>query len=948
MKIDAPLVAALNAAVTSAGDVRMRATDRLAYAHDASHFALTPRAVVTAADAAEIGQVFAAAGQAGVPVTFRSGGTSLSGQAGTDGVLIDTRRHFREIEVLDDGHRVRVAPGATVRQVNARLARWGRKLGPDPASEVACTVGGVVANNSSGMACGTAANSYATLESLVFVLPSGTVIDTAEPGADDRLRAGEPGLHRGLAALRQRILHAPHLRSRIEQQFSMKNTMGYGLNSLLDYSRPVDILAHLAVGSEGTLGFIASVVLRTVPVFAHARTGLLVFDNLSAATGALPALTETGPATIELLDATSLRVGQRDPRADELLRGLAVREHAALLVEYQDDSVAAVQEAADAAEVVLQRLPVAGTPALTGDASARAAYWHIRKGLYAMVAEARPSGTTALLEDVVVPVPELLPTCQELTALFTRHGYEDNVIFGHAKDGNIHFMLTERLGSGAPLDRFARFTDDMVELILRRGGSLKAEHGTGRMMAPFVRRQYGDELYEIMLEIKRLCDPGGLLSPGVVLSDDPAGHLTHLKSAPRVEDEVDRCVECGFCEPVCPSRDLTTTPRQRIVLRREIERARQAGDLELLGELSREYDYDGIDTCAVDGMCQTACPVLINTGDLVKRLRTEQAGTVAPAAWRAAARHWDGFTRVAATALTAAQHLPAAAVTRASDVARKVAGEDVVPRWSPDLPGGGRRRGSVPAPGEEPAAVLFSSCTGTMFGSPEGGTGAADAFRLLCARAGLRLRTPEGLPGLCCGTPWRSKGMTRGYEEMAARVLPGLWTASEEGRIPIVGDASSCTEGLRHMVEAGGRHYSAIRVLDAVEFAAEHVLPKLAVTERIGHIALHPTCSAVRMGMAGDLRAVAESVAESVTVPPSWGCCGFAGDRGLLRPELTAAATTAQADELNEHPGGFAAYVSCNRTCELGMTRATGHSYLHVLELVERATRPGAAVSPRD
>ncbi|WP_308816605.1 FAD-binding and (Fe-S)-binding domain-containing protein [Pseudonocardia alni] len=759
------------------------------------------------------------------------------------------------------------------------------------------------------------------------------MLDSALTDADARLRAAEPELHAGLARLRDRVRGDAGLRVHVEQQFSMKNTMGYGLNSLLDHTEPAQILAHLAVGSEGTLGFIASVVLRTVPLLSHARTGLLVFPDLASATGALPALVSTGPATIELLDATSLRVGQRDTRADPAFRDLVVDRHAALLVEYQERSAAEVDDRAGAAAGTLAA--VSPTGALTADPAIRAGYWHIRKGLYAMVAEARPSGTTALLEDVVVPVPELLPVCDALTRLFDEHDYRDSVIFGHAKDGNIHFMLTERLGDGQ-LDRFAAFTEDMVDLVLGHGGSLKAEHGTGRMMAPFVRRQYGDELYEVMQEIKRLCDPTALLNPGVVLTDDPTGHLRGLKSAPTVEEEVDRCVECGFCEPVCPSRDLTTTPRQRIALRREIERARLAGDVATVEQLEREYEFDGVQTCAVDGMCETACPVTINTGDLVRRLRAEQAGRAASAGWATAARHWDVATRVAATALTGAAALPARAVTRANDLVRSAAGAEAVPRWSAELPRGGRRRRTGPVVGA--AAVVFSSCTTTMFGTD--GTGAAEAVRILCARAGLTLATPVGLPSQCCGTPWKSKGMTRGYAEMSARVVPALWAATDGGRLPVVGDASSCTEGLRHMLEAcAGRPEAAIRVLDAVEFVHTEVLPHLTVTAPVGRVALHPTCSAHRMGLTGPLHALAAAAASEVVVPDEWGCCGFAGDRGLLHPELTGSATARQAAELGA-AGPFDAHLSCNRTCELGMTRATGHTYEHVLELLERATRP--------
>ncbi len=950
------VLAAFAAALADPERLRSRASDRLKMAHDASHFALTPQAVAVPVDAAEVGRLFAASAARGVPLTFRSGGTSLSGQAGTEGLLVDTRRHFRDIEVLDGGARVRVGPGATVRAVNTRLAPHGRKLGPDPASEIACTLGGVVANNSSGMACGTAANSYHTLDSLVLVLPSGTVLDTGAGDADERLRALEPELYQGLARLRDRVRGSAASVATIEQQFSMKNTMGYGLNSLLDHTRPVDILGHLVVGSEGTLGFIASVVMRTVPLLRHAMTGLLVFDGLDAATGSLPAILETGPATVELMDAASLRVGQADPAADDVLRRIVVEQHAALLVEYQADSPAAVAELEAAALPTLARLRLSAPAELTADARARERLWHTRKGLYATVAEARPSGTTALLEDIVVPVPALLHTCERLTGLFERHGYGDSVIFGHAKDGNIHFMLTEHLGAGST-DRLQAFTEDMVDLVLGVDGSLKAEHGTGRMMAGYVQRQYGDELYAVMREIKRLCDPLGVLNPGVIVSDDPDAHTRNFKDTPTVEEEVDRCVECGYCEPVCPSRDLTTTPRQRIVLRRELQQARAAGDLALVRELESEYIYDAVETCAVDGMCQVACPVSINTGDLMKRLRAEHhEGGVAARGWAVAARHWAGVTRTAAVALTVAKALPDRAVLGPNRLARRVVDPDTLPLWSAELPGGGSPRtaaGPSPStPAVPPAGapgvqtgrvevVYFTACVNAMFGPSEGGTGVRPAFVALCERAGVRLVHPADTAALCCGTPWRSKGMTDGARAMESRLLSSLWRASRSGELPVVCDASSCTEGIRHVIEDAvarpGSPYAGLRVVDAVPFVAEHVLAHLPPVRRIGSLVLHPTCSSTRLGMNDALSVLARAVAEAVTVPAATGCCGFAGDRGLLHPELTAAATAPEAAEVRS--GRFEAHASCNRTCELGMTRATGEQYRHVLELLDEGTR---------
>ena len=939
----APLdLTGLRSAVHDPAQVTTRAIDLHANAHDASHFLLIPQAVVTAGNAAEVGALLRASAAQGVPLTFRSGGTSLSGQAVTDGVLVDVRRNFRDIEVLDDGARVRVQPGVTVRALNARLARYGRKFGPDPASEAACTVGGVVANNSSGMNCGTVDNTYCTLESLTVVLPSGTVIDTGAADADRKLRALEPELYAGLARLAERVGSNADSVLRIRQQFAMKNTMGYGLNSLLDFQTPVEIMAHLIVGSEGTLGFVAEAVFRTIPRLPNAAAGLLVFPDLEAANAALPALVETGAATVELMDALSLKVGQTLKGTPAVVQDLAVRDHAALLVEYSAGSAGQLAELQRCGEGILPSLGLSAPARFTGDSRERGQLWQLRKGLYASVAGARPQGTTALLEDIVVPVPVLGRTCRELIRLFDKYGYSNSVIFGHAKDGNVHFMLTDGFATAAELDRYGSFTEDMVDLVLAEGGSLKAEHGTGRVMAPYVRRQYGDELYDVMRTIKRLFDPAAVLNPGVLMDEDPLAHLRHIKTAPPVAEEVDRCVSCGYCEPVCPSKDITLTPRQRIVTLRAIESARLAGDAALVKELEKDYEYESVDTCAVDGMCQTACPVDINTGSLVKRLRKADAGPVANGAWNAAARHWEGVTRGASLALTVVDKLPAAAIAPPNKAARAVLGNDTVPLYSAELPGGGPVR-KRPAPVAEVDAVYFPACVGTMFG-PAGagsgdGRGVQFSFEQLCARAGLTLLVPDGIDGLCCGTPWSSKGMAAGQKTMRVKTLAALREATRDGELPIVCDASSCTEGLRQAVEsdapvAGQR---ALRMMDAVDFVSERILPRLPDHAKLESLALHPTCSSTRMGLNDALGAVAGAVADRVEIPENWGCCAFAGDRGMLHPELTASATAKQAAEVAKM--GAAAHASCNRTCELGMTRATGVQYRHVLELLEELTR---------
>ena len=942
-----------------------RTIDLVAMAHDASHYLLRPHTVATPESIEQVARLLENASRTGSPVTFRSGGTSLSGQGVTDQMLVDTRAGFRDIEVLDAGARARVQPGATVRQVNARLARFGRRLGPDPASEIACTIGGVVANNSSGMACGTEQNTYQTLESMTLVLASGTTIDSASPNADEQLRLAEPELWAGLSELRERVVANPKSVESIRRLFAMKNTMGYGLNSFLDHERPIDLLVHLLVGSEGTLGWVGEAVFRTVPVAPLVTTGLLVFPSLAQAMAALPALVATGLATIELMDATSLRVAQNLPDSPTTISALTIDRHAALLIEVHAAKEVALTRGITAVDRVVATLPLAAPFFFTRESAERAALWRVRKGLYPAVAEARPSGTTAILEDVAVPVANLLPTCEGLVAMFERHGYESAVIFGHAKDGNIHFLLTERFDTAEGVARYAAVTDEIVDLVLTNGGTLKAEHGTGRIMAPFIERQYGAELTDVMRTLKALCDPAGVLNPGVIITDDEQTHLKHLKTTPTVEAEVDRCVECGYCEPTCPSRGVTLTPRQRIVVRRELAAAEARGDNAMVEALLVDEPYESVQTCAVDGLCAIACPVNINTGDLVRRLRSEGRAP-GRGLWNAAANQWGATTRIASLALTVADALPTALLRGASSAARAVLGADVVPRYESGLPRGGARRSrlvdasaavrgsSAAAPSADtvPIAIFVPACVGTMFG-PEGAdrgdeaAGATAALLTLCERAGVTLIVPEGIDGLCCGTPWKSKGHTAGYASMRERVRAAVAGLRSDGELdeliaslPIVSDAASCTEGFAGLLQTTDPEPA--RVIDSVTFAAETLLPRLTILHRQGRVAVHPTCSTEDLGATGALVAIARAVADEAVVPEAWGCCAFAGDRGMLHPELTAAATAdevADLKRLSAEGGEFDHAVSANRTCELGMSRATGIPYVHVLELLESATR---------
>jgi len=943
--------------IVPAERVLTRPIELVMYASDASPYRLMPRAVVLTDGVEEVRGLFAHARASGVPMTFRAAGTSLSGQAQSAGVLVEVARHWRGVEVLDDGARIRVAPGTIAARVNLALASYGTKLGPDPASASACTMGGVLANNSSGMCCGVEQNAYRTLRSLTFVLPSGTVVDTAAPDAAERLEQAEPALVQGLRELRAQVHGDPELVERIRRKYARKNTTGYSLNAFVDFSEPLDVLTHLMIGSEGTLAFLAEAVLDTVPALPHRTTGLLVFPSLHAAGEAIAPLRDAGATAVELLDRPSMRAVEDRDGVPSYLPGLP-EGAAALLVDFATADPAALEDLqARAAELVAGfELVVPGE--FSADAAVQTQYWAVRYGLFTSVGAARRSGTSVLLEDVTFPVDRLADAVVDLTKLFERHGYTEGVVFGHAKDGNLHFLLTPALDVPAEVDRYARFMTDLAELVVDRyDGALKGEHGTGRNIAPFVEHEWGSHAMTVMRRLKALCDPEGILNPGTIINDDPQAHLRDLKTTPTIEAEADRCIECGYCEPVCPSRELTTTPRQRIVLRREMVRQQQAagpsGSTPLLQSLQRDYDYMAMQTCAGDGMCARACPVDINTGELIKGFRHL---THSPREERVAVEVAKGFAQVERAARTA---------VRAGRGTAKVTGDglllgitallrsaldaDLVPSWDPDMPAA-----AGPLPHTTPdgaVAVYLPSCTNRIFGpghGPAEPTSLPEALVALARRAGAPLHVPDDVAGACCATPWQSKGYVEGAAVMAEHTVEALWRWSDGGRLPVVSDASSCTLGIRGLGKLvspeRAEQLAKVTVLDSLEFLADVLLPKLVVDRRLDSVVVHSVCSVLELGLASTLQELAGAVGDVVVSPVEAGCCGFAGDRGWLHPELTASALKHEAAELSG--SSHDAYVSSNRTCEIGLSRATGQSYRSVVHLLEEATRGMDAPAP--
>ena len=910
----------------------------LAWGTDASLYRLIPQVAIFPATEAQVIAILAAAAAHRVGVTFRAAGTSLSGQAITDEVLVVIGRSWAGMKVDAPAGVIRLGPAVIGAHANAALRPHGLRIGPDPASIDSAQIGGIAANNASGMCCGTARNSYRTLAGMRVILADGGVLDTADPASRAAFAVSHRGLLDGIVRLRADTLADAALAARIARKFSIKNTCGYSLNALVDFEDPVDILIHLMIGSEGTLGFIARVDYAAVPDPQNRAAALVFFPDLRAACAAPAALRTAGADAVELLDRASLRSVEGRPGMPESLARLPLGA-AALLVEARGADAAGLAAKRAALEAALAGTRTLEPVAFTEDAALIKQFWAVRKGTFPSVGAMREAGASVIIEDVAVPMERLADAACGLRDLLDRHGYPDAILFGHALDGNLHFVITPDFAADGAIDRYSAFMDDLAALIVGKfDGSLKAEHGTGRNMAPFVEMEWGAQAYALMRRIKALFDPLGVLNPGVILNDDPLVHTRNIKPLPAADPRVDKCIECGFCEPVCPSRGWTLTPRQRIVGLREIARLGRSGDDPArLKALQRAYPHDAVASCAVDSLCATACPVGIDTGAMMKALRAESRGPLARWVGRRIGRNFGAVALGVRYGLGAADAMHRLLGTRAMTALTGGArwlSRGSIPLWTPAMPGaGGVARAPAPSAGR-PRVVYFPSCAsramGAARGDPERDPLSAKVVSLL-TKAGYDVVYPKTLGRLCCGQPFESKGLFGEADAKRDELEAAVRAASRDGRDPVVFDTSPCAFRALKARPAG------LRLFDLPDFLHDHVLPKLAVTPQDAPVALHPTCSTLKRGAEGKIAALARACAPEAVRPVGVNCCGWSGDRGFTLPALNANALHGLAAAL---PETAVEGVSSSRTCEIGLSHHSGRPYRSIAYLLDRCSAP--------
>lgn len=807
-------------------------------------------------------------------------------------------------------------------------------------------VGGIVMNNASGMNCGTHANSDKMLLSVRIILPDGYYLNTASQESRENFEEDHPDFLRRICELRDQVRSNKELSARIRYKYSIKNVTGLNILPFLVYDDPFDIIAHLMVGSEGTLAFLSGVTMKTEYDYPHKASAMLYFSDIKEACRAVVAmkkLVNTDGEWIvkgaELLDWKSL-ASVNDPTGEGLTAVLT--ETKARTQEELNHNITVIEDTLKAFKTYI---PVH----FTDRPEEYSKYWAIRSGIFPSVGGTRPPGTTCLIEDVAFHIEDLPEATAELQQLIARHGYDDACIYGHALEGNYHFIINQSFSNEVEIKRYEALMNDIKELVVDKyDGSLKAEHGTGRNMAPFVKQEWGEEAFAIMKAVKQLFDPKGLFNPGVIFNDDPQCHIKHFKplsplaigEGSEMTRQIDRCIECGFCEVNCLSCGFTLSSRQRIVIQREISRLKKSGENpQLLETLSKLYRYPGNQTCAGDGLCATSCPMGINTGDLTHLLRQAElpSNSTGYKAGKFAANHFAGIKNALRPVLSLANATHSLLGTsKMTSITRKMHNVWGLPQWTPAMPMSYKihKKDNNKAPDAKNKVVYFPSCINQTMGLAKNSPveqPLVNKMLSLLQKAGYEVIFPPKMEKLCCGTIWESKGMLDIADSKSAELEAALWEASEQGRYPVLCDQSPCLHRMRTTIQK-------MKLYEPAEFIYTFLRDKLEFTPTDRPVAVHITCSMRKMGLSNTLISLAGLCSTQVLVPEEVGCCGFAGDKGFTRPELNTYALRKLRPQLEK--AGISIGYSNSRTCEIGLATNTGIPYVSIAYLVDQCTRP--------
>ena len=880
---------------------------RYAYSTDASPYRMIPKLVLIIKTKAEVVEIIKLANQHNIKLTFRAAGTSLSGQAVTDEVLVMLAANsWLNYEIINDGNQIKLEPSIIGAEANKYLKIYGRKIGPDPGSINTAKIGGIIANNSSCMCCGTAKNSYSTIESMEVVFADGSVLDTSNEQSIESFKTNNHDFIKSIEALHKQINADNDLKEFIAKKFSIKNTSGYSLNSFLDFADPIKIIERLLIGSEGTLGFVSSVTLNTVPDYKYKALNL-IYGDIKTLIELTANIKKLEPSSVELLDYLSLKSVVNKKELGPYLIPLDDENIAAIMIELSEDSESNLAEKLSQIESCINSFNIIHQVGFRHNQAEIDTLWKTRNGVLPTIAGNRTQGTSVLIEDVAVNILDLPNLVKDLKILFSKYNYNDAAIFGHVLAGNIHFVLTPNLADKAQVILYDEFMHKLADLVaVKYHGSLKAEHGSGRNISPFAIVEWGQKCWDIMWQIKNLFDPKNILNPDVKITHDNTLHIKNLKELRSVDTEIDKCMECGFCEPVCPSRNLSLTPRQRNTVARKIT--------SLTGEekqkWQQDFDYYGVETCTTTSLCKTRCPVDIDTGAFILKQKKPYNKAVSHAKEIFIAKQKVKGGNLAGSIICKSNLM---GITKAIHSKFKS-----IPIYLDTMPKAQSVRFENSPNTNSNKVLLIPACPNKIFA----GTSKYEKYpsQLILEKLGFDVEYPNNLNNQCCGQMYHSKGNST----QGKIILEQLASIDFSKYKYIVTDNSSCS----NFAESKG-----IDIVDINKLILENI-DLLAMKQEYGQIALHIDCSTRKQNIDQKYIDAIGKCCEEVVMPELIYCCGFAGDKGFTTPQLNASSLENLYPQIKDCEIG----VSFNRSCQIGLSHHGKLKYISFVELLLACT----------
>ncbi len=898
---------------------------RFALGTDASCYRYIPQVVIRAYSEDEIIKILKLSDKLNLPLTFRAYGSSLSGQSLSDSILVIATTNWDNIQINDDS--IKLDCGVIGSDANIALKSMNKKIGPDPATITMASIGGIVSNNSSGMCCGVKQNSYQTIKSIRVILQDGTLLDTSSDDSIKSFLKTHKHIVDSLLDLREQVLQDSTLCALIKKKYKIKNTTGYSINSLIDFEDIKDILNHIFVGSEGTLGFISSVELYSIKDCRFKACGLLFYKNILEASEAVKILAKNDEIiqSAEIMDYNSLKSVQNLKGIPDIL--LEIKEgYTCILIQTESDcknelenNLAIIQDSIKNTNMILK-------PLYSQDENEFNKWWKIRKGLLPIASMARNDGSSVITEDVCFEIDKLGEGVSKIENLFKKYNF-NGIIFGHALSGNIHFIITPNLNNKIEKENFENLVFDMAQIVSSMGGSIKAEHGTGRMMAPFVEMEWGKDAYIINQKIKNIFDSKRLLNPDVIITNDPLIHTKNIKEMVKIEDYINKCMECGFCEKACPSNTLTLNPRQRITIWREMKRLNNLNtkeSLSLLKELKQQYEYMGDETCAACSMCATLCPLEIDTANIAINLRQQDSSKLV----KHIINNISFYSKSAVIGLNAIHTLGIKPLNKLSIKARNISKK--IPYIPKNTPLGNKFTPSIKSAQYKDSVIYFTTCINRTFKTNQ--TPLYKVVESLCNKANIDIIYPKEINNMCCGKAFSQ------YKDLelqnTKKILQILLTTSDNGKIPIILDHSACSIHLQKILRD-----SKLKIYDLPQYIYEVIMQKITIKKIDENVAVYAMCALKKSNQENIIEDISKLCTNGKIIKNSVFCCGFAGNKGFFTPELNKNALKKLKNfyDTTTIKRGF----SSSTTCEIGLNDYSNIKWQNIAYLVDEVTLKG-------